>query len=376
MKNLILLSVSFILSASFIYQAVSTLECDEHNCTLFDGKYICKNKNLTYIPVFAESAEFIDLSGNLYPRLESKEFKGFTHLKVLILSNVSLKEIHRDTFRDLKFLEVLDLSKNLLKTLYPDLFNHNMLHSLNLAGNSFKRLAANQFETPYLRRLDLSGCVLENISDTSFANVRFLKWLDLSDNNLKSVQMVPLFASFARIEVLIMDGNPWICDCEFYIMKTIRLITDHSRSLKCYYEREDKYKYVNETDFLDKPCEDYRERMSVELVSNKVEKNSKDEAVPDMILSIYGYVIFGILVLILLCCCCESQNMNAELAAPSIRRPHFTTPATDNYYVEEPISGKPHFAKPVYYVEEDKVLKGEQIYTFDKSSLVEVHREE
>lgn len=346
MKKFILLAI--------IVESITALKiCVETKCSIEDDKYICPNANLTFIPIAAVNSEVVDLSGNYFPQLDINDFNDFGHLRVLIFSNVTLKVIHRDAFRKLKSLEELDLSINLLRYLHPDTFSETVLQYLNLSGNTFKRLVSYQFLTPHLQKLDLSNGFLEIIPDTSFPNCSSLRRLDLSENKLKTIQMKQLLLSCPRLEELIMHNNTWSCDCDFYLMSRTPIIYNNSIALRCETDRE--YKYVNDTLFLQHTCEEYATKSSSEIAIKAIERANKDENVQDLILNVYGYVLFGITVLMFMCCCCKGESI--DTAAAENKNANLSASYIDNFYID------------------DGNIKKEQIHTFEKCQ-VEIHQED
>ncbi|XP_065214946.1 SLIT and NTRK-like protein 5 [Planococcus citri] len=343
MRNYILLSV--ILQTLHAYQI-----CTETKCSMKADQYICPNANLTYIPIAAINAELIDLSGNYLPQIEQDDLADFKHLTVLTLSNVSLKLIHRNAFKKLKFLEKLDLSMNLLKFLYPDTFSDTIIQHLNLSGNIFRRLVNNQFAMPHLQQLDLSNGFLENIHKEAFASSNSLRWVNLSVNKLTTLQISEILLSCPRLDYLILNNNTWSCDCDFYMMSKTPIVYQNSIGLRCELDKE-YIIYANSTSFLELTCVDYLNKTYEQIAARNLEKSTRGDNSTNMIVNVYGYVLIGFTILIIFCCCCKRKTAKNDI---------------DESTKPPPVKDK--IRKP----EEKNV---EQVHTFEKCK-VEFHHED
>ncbi|GFO08965.1 variable lymphocyte receptor a [Plakobranchus ocellatus] len=120
----------------------------------------CSNKGLTRIPKLPPHATQVYLQGNS-------------------ISSVPCSSLER-----LKFLEILDLSRNTLDS---------------LAGCSFSTLAS-------LQRLRLSLCNLTSLPAGVFDSLQSLIDLDLSLNNISHIER-GLFAHTAKLKTLNLYGN-------------------------------------------------------------------------------------------------------------------------------------------------------------------------
>lgn len=133
----------------------------------------------------------LDLSGNKLTsnHVDDGTFLGLIRLIVLNLSHNSLSRIDAKTFKDLFFLQILDLRNNSIQHVQDNAFLplYN-LHTLNLAENRLHRINAHLFNGLFvLSKLTLSGNMIASIDQQAFRNCSDLKELDLSSNALEEV---------------------------------------------------------------------------------------------------------------------------------------------------------------------------------------------
>ncbi|XP_023347242.1 toll-like receptor 7 [Eurytemora carolleeae] len=141
---------------------------------------------------------YLDLSGNRFHQV-SPEIKMVPFLETLILNNNLLHELNKDSFNGLVNLKNLSISE---------------CHGLKyIEEGSFASLTD-------LQLLRISGNKqLEWISPDAWPkdiNLPFtLQELDLSDNHLNYLpnMLLPDFTDWKKIEIINIQGNPWVCDC-------------------------------------------------------------------------------------------------------------------------------------------------------------------
>ncbi|XP_041484463.1 SLIT and NTRK-like protein 5 [Lytechinus variegatus] len=132
--------------------------------------------------------EVIDLYQNSLSQLTSGVFHNLKNLERLFLGMNKLVNLPEDVFKDLSSLVYLDLSNNSLTTLYINVFAH----------------------MDYLMTIDLSGNRLISIGNVlHLPNIR----LDLRWNNLHQIDNLTLEILTSNVEILFLEGNPWLCDC-------------------------------------------------------------------------------------------------------------------------------------------------------------------
>lgn len=145
----------------------------------------------------------LNLSGN---RLKEVSPLGrLTSLSTLLLSSNQLHELPQDVFRDMLFLDYLDLSENKL-TLLPEMLFIDLtgIAAIHLHKNNLSRLEPRQFEGQSL-----------------------LQQLYLSDNRLESLPE-GLFDPLAVQHTVRLHGNPWRCDCHLRYLHDWALKNSHS----------------------------------------------------------------------------------------------------------------------------------------------------
>lgn len=133
----------------------------------------------------------LDLSGNQLTsgHIDSGTFIGLIRLIVLNLSHNALTRIDGRTFKDLFFLQILDLRNNSIGFIEDNAFLplYN-LHTLNLAENRLNTIGPFLFNGLFvLSKLTLNNNLIVNVDTNAFHNCSALKELDLSSNALEDV---------------------------------------------------------------------------------------------------------------------------------------------------------------------------------------------
>jgi len=155
--------------------------------------YLNYNEISEIIPCTFETfshLQYLRLDYNKIEHLESYVFWGFFELNYINLEGNKLQYLHPDTFSGLPNLQKLYLSKN------SDLQVPNDRHFITSHS---------------LKHLGISGCNVSSVPDATFVNVPALEWLDLSYNNLKSLDVNTLEA-LPELSVLYLYDNPLHCD--------------------------------------------------------------------------------------------------------------------------------------------------------------------
>jgi Leucine-rich repeat (LRR) protein len=133
----------------------------------------------------------LDLSRNQLSshHVDNGTFAGLIRLIVLNLSHNALTRIDFRTFKELYFLQILNLRNNSIgfieENAFLPLYN---LHTLNLAENRLHTLDNRLFKGLYvLSKLTLNNNLINIIEPNVFENCSDLKELDLSSNQLSEV---------------------------------------------------------------------------------------------------------------------------------------------------------------------------------------------
>ncbi|KAL7737915.1 hypothetical protein ACLKA6_006286 [Drosophila palustris] len=188
--------------------------------------------------------ESIELDDNGISSLSRQGLFNLTKLHHLSLSNNSITTIELDTWEFTQSLESLDLSHNHISEFKPQhLFCLKRLKQLNLSHNRLQYLPDNTFDcvknleelnlrrnnlawiiedqsavAPFkvlrkLRRLDLYGNNLKQISSKALSGLNNLELLNLGSNALASIQ-TNAFEHMQKLQKLTFKSDNFICDCD------------------------------------------------------------------------------------------------------------------------------------------------------------------
>ena len=167
--------------------------------------------------------EFLDFNSNKLRTLKPDVFQNNLNLMSVDLSSNSLVSIYDTTFRNNPNLQYLYLSKNKhvrfhngllilasslkvfdaqhcnLSHLSPDFFkNTTNLRVLLLGNNNFTSL----------------DCVPNTDRDGYVGSLTELQVLDLSNNQLQTIDVEIFKNKMAQLKSLRIEGNPFLCDCK------------------------------------------------------------------------------------------------------------------------------------------------------------------
>ena len=216
-----------------------------------------KNNNITslekdsFISKGLTELDFLNLDRCRLQTIELGAFNGLTKLMSLSMMINRIVEITGRTFEEMSVLEYLDLEYNRIEQLDVDVFWGLInLQRLYLKGNGLLKLhpdifvglpkldrlvlGANaglqiptdrHFITSYsLKILDIKFCNVSSVSVETFANVSALERLDLSSNNLRSLDL-NILKSLPKLSTIYFDRNPLQCDCQ--LKEVWRWCQDH-----------------------------------------------------------------------------------------------------------------------------------------------------
>ena len=163
-------------------------------------------------------------------------FENMSRLLSIYLSDNKIEYLEVDVFCGLDNLKYIDLGENTLLNLHPDLFiGLSNLQSLILTNNPDLQIPTEHhfIISHSLTHLDLPGCNVSSVSVETFANVSALEFLDLSYNNMRTVD-INILKALPKLSKLYLDDNPLQCDCQ--LQEVWRLCQDHN--MQTAYEKE------------------------------------------------------------------------------------------------------------------------------------------
>lgn len=168
----------------------------------------------------------IDFQNCQFSTIKRNYFETFFNMHTFIISNVELKALQIDIFRDARNVTKLDVSQNQLveipeliffnaeKLKYLSFFNNTIervdfrafegatrLETLNLSYNRINEIDSRTFILSNLLVLDLSNNNLTKLVDHTFDKLVTLKQLNLSFNNIGNL-VINTFIYLSKLEVL------------------------------------------------------------------------------------------------------------------------------------------------------------------------------
>jgi Leucine-rich repeat (LRR) protein len=171
---------------------------------------------------------YLDLSSNLLTRIKNTDIFYNSLLLNLNLSNNLIEVIEMGTFQNQLYLNTIDLRYNRIRNFedinQPDLFKHLIyLHLTDCQNVSIESMGFFQLEYLDLARNDLtkipqsdvnshvfylymSENLIENVTNSSLANLRNLKELDLSHNKITTIEP-DAFSYFVMIKKIDLSSN-------------------------------------------------------------------------------------------------------------------------------------------------------------------------
>ncbi|XP_076262123.1 uncharacterized protein LOC143197477 [Rhynchophorus ferrugineus] len=183
-------------------------ECpDECDCHYFRINWVtdCSNSNLTRIPYeeLSMNVYVLDLNDNLISEIE--EFPADIKMRRLQMADNHMKELKKESFKDLHYLIDADFSGNAITKVDPNSFDDSAgFITLELQNNPLDPVEGPFLSISTLLYLDISNCSLKTLNDHFFDNISSLTTLDLSDNPLNIID-TKAFESLTSLETLKMN---------------------------------------------------------------------------------------------------------------------------------------------------------------------------
>lgn len=200
--------------------------------------------------------ELLRLINSSVPKIKKEYIKNFPELKNFQAGSSGIETIEDNTFRNMTYLERINISNNKLRRINPDLLQDcPAIFEFDASGNTQLEIPIDKsfLNTPVLTALILSRCKIEKVSSFTFKNLTGLEHLSLAENNIETLpddvfesltklysidlsgnkmktisrqvfRYMPIKGTvlrFARLTTLSfprLSNNPWECDCALYPM--------------------------------------------------------------------------------------------------------------------------------------------------------------
>ncbi|XP_064473061.1 toll-like receptor Tollo [Ornithodoros turicata] len=210
-----------------------------HTLSLSDNK-------MKHLDIFTLNGLYVlsnlALDRNHLHTIHLEGFKNCSSLLDLQLSGNRLTDVPH-ALQFLRFLRSLDLSENLLQNVTNiTLSGMSNLHSLKISGNRIGNMTRGTFqELKSLRRLDLSHNKIESLEHGIFDDASALNIILLNDNLLKDVN--GLFMNLAHLRLLNVSRNGITWFDYALVPRQLKHLDIHDNEIETlgnYYELEDK----------------------------------------------------------------------------------------------------------------------------------------
>ena len=170
----------------------------------------------------------LSLESNEIGKIIPGTFEMLSGLEYLYLDYNKIEHLGSDVFCGLVNLIHIGLEGNKLHHLHPDTFlGLPKFQSLLLSKNSDLQIPTDHhfINSHSLRTLVISDCNVSSMSVQSLANVSTLESLDLSYNNLRSVD-INILEALPTLSTMYLYDNPLQCDCQ--LQEVWRWCQDHN----------------------------------------------------------------------------------------------------------------------------------------------------
>ncbi|KAK5861256.1 hypothetical protein PBY51_022667 [Eleginops maclovinus] len=213
------------------------------SCNCYQANEVhCTFRSLLSIPSgLPPYTRRINFGFNSISTIRDSSLAGLMKVELLMLHSNDLHHLPDEAFKDMKSLQILKLSYNKLGEISSSLtfsgltsllrlyLDHNLLQHihpralLQLPSLRLLRLQGNRLHQLHPRTL----CTLSLLNTYYFSTLRHL---DLSNNSLTTLPKDTL-ATAPLLETLVLQANPWSCDCRMNWFLTWSLA--HPGLMKC-----------------------------------------------------------------------------------------------------------------------------------------------
>lgn len=178
-------------------------------CPCINNRAFCNGMYLKVLPTdFPEDLVHMDLSDNKLGSVTYSMVGNFKKLNALVLAGNGLSYIEPGTFRDMRQLAGLDISRNNLggNVSQDMLLGLRNLEAMTIAHNELVEVDELFVHLRKINILNLKNNQIRFISGKTFKNNIRLRYLDLSRNHLVSINK-EAFKPLRRLRYLILNNN-------------------------------------------------------------------------------------------------------------------------------------------------------------------------
>uniref|UniRef100_A0A8D0GU17 Leucine rich repeat containing 38 n=1 Tax=Sphenodon punctatus TaxID=8508 RepID=A0A8D0GU17_SPHPU len=173
-------------------------------------------------------------------------------VRKLLIADNNIQAIPVDFFIFYGDLVYLDFKNNSITSLEDGTFSSSTkLVFLDLSYNNLTQLDAGIFKSAEkLIKLSLGNNNLADVDEAAFENLEQLQMLELNDNNLQTLNVAALDV-LTSLRTIRLEGNPWVCDCDFanlftWILENESKLQKGLHEIQCSLPTEDRKIFLNE----------------------------------------------------------------------------------------------------------------------------------
>lgn len=140
------------------------------------------------------------------------------------LDSLKIEAVHQDAFTACRYLNTINLSRNLIQVLPEQLFHQNLyLRTINLNSNRLIGISDSQFASnSELFSLDVENNHLAAFPASAVKNCTKLYQLYISTNDIFDINAEELIANLPRLSIIYPNRNLFLCSRLQTILNTFR----------------------------------------------------------------------------------------------------------------------------------------------------------